>query len=468
MLNYKLKIGLVPERRYLAGPKRTGIFNPDYAVANKDVAVKYIKEHFTDENAEFVDLEWLNGEGLLYLTDDCEKVAERFKAEGVDAVFIINCNFGNEDAAGRIAKLMKKPVLLWGPRDTIIEPDGTRYTDTQCGLFAISKQLQRYRVPFSYIENCGIEEQQFADGLRRFLSVACMVKNFSDLKVVQVGVRLNPFKSVMYNEMELTAKFGMNMNTVNMVDAMQKLNFIYDNRMDELKTLAADVHKNYDCSGIDDELLIRSMAFVLFYKEIYEEFNASVVSTECWTAMRPGFGANPCLAMSILADMGYPVACESDIHGAVTMALLCCAARGQKPPFFGEFTCRHPSDNNAELLWHCGPFALSLKKPGIPAEFDALARPSFRLADGHYTISRFQADENGKYYLFGGEFNTTEGPKTVGTHLWAEFDNLAAVERKLIEGPYIHHMCEIPGSYCDSLREFCKFVPELNFDGINE
>ena len=43
MLNYKVKIGLVPERRFLPGPKRTGIFNPDYAVANKERAVKYIK-----------------------------------------------------------------------------------------------------------------------------------------------------------------------------------------------------------------------------------------------------------------------------------------------------------------------------------------------------------------------------------------------------------------------------------------
>ena len=33
----------------------------------------------------------------------------------------------------------------------------------------------------------------------------------------------------------------------------------------------------------------------------------------------------------------------------------------EKIPFFGEFTVRHPEDPNAELLWHCGPFAYSLK-----------------------------------------------------------------------------------------------------------
>ena len=33
----------------------------------------------------------------------------------------------------------------------------------------------------------------------------------------------------------------------------------------------------------------------------------------------------------------------------------------EKIPFFGEFTVRHPEGPNAELLWHCGPFAYSLK-----------------------------------------------------------------------------------------------------------
>ena len=154
MLDYKLKIALVPVRRYLPGPKRTGIFNPDYAVENKTRITSFVKTRFSDGITEFTDLEWLNEEGLLYLESDCEKVAERLKAEKVDAIFMINCNFGNEEAAGKIAHLMGLPVLLYAPRDDKFDADGTRYTDSQCGVFAISKQLKRRNVPFSYIENC--------------------------------------------------------------------------------------------------------------------------------------------------------------------------------------------------------------------------------------------------------------------------------------------------------------------------
>ena len=107
----KIRIGLVPERRWLADQKtRKGIFQPSYAVDNKNHVLDYIKKNCADENTEFTDLEWLNDEGLLFENDDVEKVVDYLKAEKVDALFIINCNFGNEDAAGRVARMMGLPA----------------------------------------------------------------------------------------------------------------------------------------------------------------------------------------------------------------------------------------------------------------------------------------------------------------------------------------------------------------------
>ena len=91
--------------------------------------------------------------------------------------------------------------------------------------------------------------------------------------------------------------------------------------------------------------------------------------------------------------------------------------------------------------------------------------PSFRLADGDWTIARFQG-QGGKFTFLAGDFRTTDGPHTFGTHMWADFGNLPKVERKVIEGPYIPHMAEIQGHCADVIREFCKFVPELEFDDL--
>ena len=147
------------------------------------------------------------------------------------------------------------------------------------------------------------------------------------------------------------------------------------------------------------------------------------------------------------------------------MALLSAASMGKKIPFFGEFTVRHPEDPNAELLWHCGPFAYSLKKDGCPCK-NVNMRQWFQVKDGQYTVCRFDQD-NGNYSLLAGTCESTEGPYTFGTYLWAKFKNLSAWERKLIEGPYIHHMAEIEGDYTEELREFTKYVKNVALDTVD-
>lgn len=467
MLDYRLKIGLIPDVRDLGDfATRKGIFEPAKGVERKNHIVSYIKERFSDDITEFTDLEWLNELGVLYKNADCDKVCEYLKNEKVDAIFIINCNFGNEEACGRVAKKMGVPVLLWGPQDMVFEENGLRYTDSQCGLFAISKQLRRAHVPFSYIENCPVEAPEFEKGLKEFLSVATMVKNFKKLTVTQVGTRLTPFKSVMYNELELNEKFGINMNNVNMAQVEEKFKRLIDEKAADLEKDMACLKEKYDVAGLSDELIKKMLNFIYVYKEIFEDTGADVLASECWTAMPLAFGANPCLAMSILYDMGYIVACESDVHGAITCALLNSASRGKGRPLFGEFTVRHPENKNAELLWHCGPFPYSIKDENSKAKLYN-TKPSFKAKDGRYTIARFQGDD-GNYTLLGGEFNTTDGPYTFGTYMWAEFSDLSAIERKLIEGPYIHHMTELYGEYGNVLKEFCKYIPGLTYDPIEE
>ncbi len=466
-MDFKLKIGLIPERRDVANAKtRTGAFRASSAIENKEKVLKYIKENFADEKTEFVDLEWLNDEGLLFDAGDVDKVKDEFIRQGVDAIFIINCNFGNEEAAGQIAYKLQLPTLLWGPQDMEFPEDGTRYTDAQCGLFAISNQLRRLRVPFSYIENCPVEAEVFAEGLKKFLSVACMVKTFKNLHITQVGTRLNAFKSVMSNELELTEKFGINISTVNLIVFEQKVNRILEEKAEQLKADVAALKGKMDTTGNDDAALTNMLAFVYAYKEIFADTKADVLTTECWSALPLAFGVTPCLAMSLLADEGYMVVCESDICGAITQAILAAATRGEGKPLFGEFTVRNPINPNSELLWHCGPFPYSMKQDGETASLPG-GRLAFRAKDGEYTLARFQSDR-GNYTLLGGKFKTTDGPKTGGTYIWGEFENWPKLERKLIDGPYIHHMSELCGNYEEVLREFCKYVPELTFDGIDE
>lgn len=466
MLNYNLKIGLLPVRRYIKEPpKRIGIFQSDYAVENKRKCVAHIKKEYTDGQTQFVDIDFLNEEGLLYLDADAEKVADYFREQKIDALFIINCNFGNENAAGAVAKRLNVPTLLWGPRDTHFE-NGIRYTDTQCGLFAISKQLKRAGVPFSYINNCDIEDPQFCEGLRSFFSVATMLRNFRDLRVIQVGTRVAPFRSIMYNELELAERFGTEIECINLADAVQELERIYEEKQPALEKDLAKLKNTFDCGSLDDVYLKKMLAIVYYYRALAERYDCNIISAECWTGITSGWGANPCLAMCLLAAENIFVTCEWDMHMTITNVLLLSASRGGAKPIQGEFTTRNPQNRNSELLWHCGPFPLEYKAEDVKKPYLYNTKPSFRLKDGTYTIARFQCD-GGKYYLLGGKTQTCAGPETFGTYMWVQFKDLDAVERKLIEGPYIHHMSEVPGDYVRELREFAR-LSGIEFDAIEE
>ncbi len=462
MLNYQVKIGLAPMRRDVTA--RPGIFNWEKAEERGQRLVAYIREHFTCENISFVDLSGIHPAGVMFCDGDAQVVIDRFLAEKVDALFVINCNFGNEELCAQVARGVGKPVCIWAPLDDVFEPDGTRYTDSQCGIFGVSRQLQRFHIPFTFIPSCHVEDALFAQSLRRFAAVACMVKNFRGMRIAQVGMRPKPFCSVIYNEGELMERFGLQIIPVNLAVVIDQYHRILRERDDELTKGAELLLSRYEMDDITPPLLKKVYAFVLLYQWVFETYNVQAVSAECWTAMQLAVGAMPCTAYSILADQGYILSCESDLHGAITMALLSCATLGKKVPFFGEFTVRHPSDPNGELLWHCGPFAYSLKKENVPCK-NVNMRQWFQVKDGLYTVARLD-QEQGRYSLLNGTCETIDGPYTFGTYLWAKFDRLDDWERKLVEGPYIHHMAEIEGDITATLREFIKYVPGLSSDTV--
>jgi len=465
MLDYKLKIGVLPIRRCIKEPpKRIGMFQSDYAVENKNITLEHLRGLYEDKNTAFVDIEWLNEEGLLRLDSDCDRVAEYFKEQKIDALFIVNCNFGEESCAGLVAKKLGLPTLLWGPRDRLFT-DGQRFTDTQCGLFAMSKQLKRYGVAFSYIENCDITAPAFDEGLRRFFGVACMVKNFKNIRILEIGARLKPFKSIMYNELELCERFGIDVVSINLVEAMNELGGIFENEKEKLLPRVCEIREKFDCSDTDGQTLLKLAAAAEYFERLSKTYNSNIIGTDCWSGFALGFGIAPCMAMSILAENDIHITCEGDIHMAITNILLLCASRGKESVIQGEFTSHHPDNDNAELLWHCGSFPVRYAEGEKPPLENA--KPSFRLKDGEYTIARFQA-EGGKYYLFADKFNSCDGPSTWGTYVWAEFKDLPALERKLIEGPYIHHMSEIPGDYTDYLKEFIRYTDGIEYDCIDK
>lgn len=208
MENYTITLGYVPVRRDMFPDKPAAMMNQKIQVRIKEICEKL-------GDIELIDIGEVVEGGLLWCKDDVNVVIEYLKAKKVDAVFFPHCNFGQEEAVAKVAKAVGKPVLLWGPRDPA--PQGEeefRVFDTQCGLFATSKVLSRYGVPFTYIENCWLEDKALDVGIEKFIRVASVVKSIQGMRIGVIGPRPRQFLSVEVNESELLEKFGVELTTI--------------------------------------------------------------------------------------------------------------------------------------------------------------------------------------------------------------------------------------------------------------
>lgn len=406
-------------------------------------------------------IEDINEEGLLMEYDEALVVGERFRGKA-DALFLPHCNFGQEEAVARLARDLDVPVLLWGPRDGA--PNGLEWrpTDSQCGMFAASKVLQRYGVPYTYIENCPLESETFARGFAAFLAVAEVVKAFRGLRVAQISTRPKEFLSVMVNEAELLKKHGIEIVPGEATTILAMVDDKLENAREEQEALLKDLtDAGLDISALGDKKYALA-AIELALLEFAKSNRCTALSSECWHMFSRFYGVSPCFLLGDLNDRGLPAACENDVHGAITSAMAVAASRYAVPSFVADLTIRHPENDNAELLWHCGPFAKRLKNKDADGYITSTGKGFYELEHGEYTVLRFD-EQGGEYYLFADKGRAVNGPVTNGNYLWLEVDDWVKWEKKFIYGPYIHHVVGIPGDFTAILQEACRYLG-LHFD----
>lgn len=460
----RLRLGYVPNRR-------DSFADPAF-LENKKAVDKVLKKLVKECDIELVSTDKLKfpAKTLMWgkrviempadkvMTDysDGVMVAEYLKEQKVDALFFAFLNFGQEEAVAKVAKELNVPVLVWGPRDPM--PDGIkgRPLDTQCGLFAATKVLQRYGVKFTYIENCAPTDKAFAEGFKQFISTANIVKNFRGARVAQISVRPSQFMSVIVNEGELLEKFGIEIVPITATTVSNTAEYILEHRKDEVDALVADIEKTIDMSRLGEKKYATA-AFELALMDICRDHGCNALACECWSSFRSLLGIGVCFVLGDLNDRGLPAACETDVHAAISALLAIGAAGNKQPSFIADLTIRHPEDDNCELLWHCGPFAKSLKKEGAEGYIVEGGQGYYPIKNGEMTTIRFDG-VGGEYKLFIGKGEGIDGPVTNGNYVWLKVDDWVKWEKKFMYGPYIHHLIGVYGDYTEALKDACRYI----------
>ncbi len=450
-------------------PPRLGLCPIGKFIFSHEDALRYkklIEDKLDGWGISYTGIDGVVEDGMVRSQDDVERVVAHLAAEKVDGLFMPHCNFGTEGAAGMIARKLDVPVLLWGPRDEAPLEDGTRSRDSLCGVFATSKVLHRLGVPFTYIENCGVDAAPLEHGLKNFVRTISVVKGFRNMRVGQIGGRIDFFWTTIVNESELLEKMGIEVLPIDIMEFVENIKRRCAREKTKYSEELKDAKKNITFAGFEDEqvlLNLFAMRDEMLEKAMHENIDAYAVQS--FMSICESLGCMVSYALAMVTDAGIPAVCETDIHGAISSVILQKASLDADATFFPDLTIRHPEDDNSVLLWHCS-FPLSLKEescrasvgphwilPGIPS-----GSTHWKLKSGDITVLRFDGDR-GEYRMIVGEGQTTEGPYTQNAYVWMKVRDWRKWERKFVEGPYIHHVACIYGKYLPIICEASRYLP---------
>ena len=473
-------LGLVPIGKFC--------FSHEDALRQKTL----VEELLQNQAIPYISVDPVVSDGIVRSDTDARAVIDYLQSlpsgRQPDGLFMPHCNFGTETAVGAIGRAMGLPVLLWGPRDGQPLQDGSRLRDSLCGILASSKVLQNNRVAFTYIENCDPHEPVFLQMLDRFLQVLNAVKRFrSGMRIGLVGGRLPFFQCTMINEAELLERFGITVVPVNLLRVIDATMRNEKSNQRAYNTEVQSLAETLDLSEMTTEGMCRVLAFRDALIDVSREDALDALTVENIIELTQHMKVHLVFALAELTDRGIPAVIESDVHGAISSLVLQAINRGRSASFFMDLTVRHPQHEQGVLLWH-NSAPLSLRDTeyyaGQPDAADGFAdRPrrvpsigkhwtmpgispgvcNWKLKEGSVTVARFERSESG-YMLLGFDAQSIDGPFNRNNYLWIDTQNWRALERRIVEGPYLHHVSCIYGRNAATLEELCKYIPGLQFD----
>lgn len=458
----KIRIGFVPLHRYP--------FDETWAQELKKRFINVIEQRFRD----FVELVYPTEKdvkmGLVTDDEDAEKTIKLFRERGVEGIVLSTLTFGDELAGARVAEEFRgAPIIVFATKEPEAIPGGFRRSDSFCGTLSLASALYRRKIPFLYGGIVFPEDKEFVNSFDNFIRVVSIYRRFVGARVGIVGPRPERFETVTFNEAKMAEKFKQRVVHITLLEVVEEAKKLSDDDP-SVQRIVSEISSYADTSQIPREALLKIAKLETILRRFAESKKLSGIGFRCWTEIQRYYGISPCHAMARLTQSGIMTACEVDVYGVLTMIIQYAASLEQTPPFFIDWTIKHPEKDNVFLAWHCGnaPPALCAAKCGLLYHSimyrDVGVEKAYgtfegRLKPGVVTISRLvEYDGEFKLFITKGRALEDEKPSFRGSWVWVEVSDLDKVYRTLIEEGFVHHASMIYGDYVEPITQFAKIA----------
>lgn len=261
-------------------------------------------------------------------------------AAGTHATALVAASWFEDFLVFDLLEECAAPLLLWSLPGM--------ETGALCGMQQLTAGLQQLAVPFQAVYG----PLAAGDDLRNaqtFLEAAALKHRLRRARVGLAGYPAHGMHDIACNPLELKRVLGPRVVPLDMPQLLATAAQIADNQALPLwhtvagRAAACDVSQ---AAGLD------AVKTALALRQLIEHEGLNALAFGCY----PHWMGRACLAASLMADEGIPLACEGDVHGAVGQLLL--ALLTNQPTHNTDWL--DPLDDKTVVMTHCGSGSFSL------------------------------------------------------------------------------------------------------------
>ena len=258
-------------------------------------------------------------------TDAMKAIAELTENK-VNALVVFLGNFGPEGPETMLAQKFAGPSMFVGAAEESTDVLSSERGDAYCGMLSMSYNLALRGLNVYIPEYPVGDAREVAGMIADFEIIARAYLGIKALKIITFGPR--PFDFLACNApIAPLYDLGVEVQENSELDLFESYNKHADDKRlpDVIKEIEEDL-KNSACHfpKVIPSLAQYELTLADWYEKHLGASSYVAFANKCWPAFQTMFHFVPCYVNSRFASKGIPIACETDIYGALTEYILTC------------------------------------------------------------------------------------------------------------------------------------------------
>ena len=369
-------------------------------------------------------------------------------ATQADLLLILQVTFTDAAFASRTACAFDGPVAIWAAREPRV--GGRLRLNAFCGLNLLSHALglngRRFTWGYGDADLDALLTGAPADAVRGRPSDAAPVAP-RRLRIGRIGTRPDGFDTCDYDAPRLRDLTGAEVVTMDLSTLFDRARAAAPEAIEPYRAKARALD---GLDALDAGELDRSLRLAVALDGLRADERLDAMAIRCWPETFTEYGGAVCGPVAMLGEARIPCACEADVYGAVTQAILQDVA--DAPVFLADLV---DMDDATGVVWHCGQAPASMAAGPMAATVHTNRRQAllyeFALRPGRVTLFRL-SQALGRHQVVIATGEMIDAPMaftgTSGTIRW----DRPGMAEALIASGLEHHMALAYGDHAEALR----------------